>query len=118
MLFFLTLAKRVTSSLVPFQAFKVSAISGSPQAAFTTLLPHARRGSREAQGIIGSMYLTGQGVPLNHTLAYAWCHLAAANAPLLYTDPLACRDAAQTEMSLEQVLDARDLAVEIHNRHY
>ena len=90
----------------------------SPAAAFTTLLPHARRGSREAQGIIGMMYLTGQGVPVNRVQAYAWCHLAAANAPLQHSDPVSCRDAAETQMSFDDVLDARDLAVEIHHRRY
>jgi hypothetical protein len=90
----------------------------TPDAAFNTLLPHARQGSREAQGIIGTMYLTGQGVPVNRVQAYAWCHLAAAAAPLMYSDPIACRDAAEHDMTFEEVLDARDLAVEIHHRQY
>ena len=90
----------------------------TPAAAFTTLLPHARRGSREAQGIVGTMYLTGQGVPVNRVQAYAWCHLAAGAAPLMYSDPVACRDAAEAELSFDEVLDARDLAVEIHHGQY
>jgi len=90
----------------------------TPDAAFNTLLPHARRGSREAQGIIGTMYLTGQGVPMNRIQAYAWCHLAEGAAPLMYSDPIACRAAAEDEMTFDEVLDARDLAVEIHHRQY
>jgi hypothetical protein len=90
----------------------------TPDAAFTTLLPHARRGSREAQGILGTMYLTGQGVPMNPIQAYAWCHLAAGSAPLMYSDPLACRDAAQAELSFDEMLSAKDLAVEIHHGEY
>gem|GEM_PF-5254483 len=90
----------------------------TPAAAFTTLLPLARQGSREAQGIIGTMYLTGQGVPANRIQAYAWCHLAAGAAPLMYSDPLSCEAAAKDELSFAEILDARDLAVEIHNGQY
>jgi len=90
----------------------------TPAAAFTTLLPHARRGSREAQGIVGTMYLTGQGVPENPVQAYAWCHLAAGAAPLMYSDPLNCRDAAEEALSFDEMLSARDLAVEIHHGQY
>lgn len=89
-----------------------------PQAAFPMLLPYAREGSREAQGIIGTMYLTGEGVPENRIQAYAWCSLAAAEAPLMYTDPVACRDAAAGDLSYDQMLQARDLAVDIHNGAY
>ena len=87
-------------------------------AAFAELLPHARTGSREAQGIIGTMYLTGEGVPLNHVHAYAWCSLAASGGPLMHADAKSCRDAAESELSYDEVLDARDLAVEIHNGDY
>ena len=87
-------------------------------AAFAELLPHARTGSREAQGIIGTMYLTGEGVPRNHVHAYAWCSLAATGGPLLHADAKSCRDAAESELSYDEVLDARDLAVEIHNGDY
>lgn len=87
-------------------------------AAFAELLPHARTGSREAQGIIGTMYLTGEGVPRNHVHAYAWCSLAASGGPLLHADAKSCRDAAESELSYDEVLDARDLAVEIHNGDY
>ena len=90
----------------------------TPDAAFTTLLPHARRGSREAQGILGTMYLTGQGVPTNPVQAYAWCHLAAGAAPLMYSDPLSCRAAAEAELSFDEMLSARDLAVQIHHGEY
>jgi len=93
-------------------------LTTTPDAAFTTLLPHARRGSREAQGILGTMYLTGQGVPTNPIQAYAWCHLAAGAAPLMYSDPLSCRAAAEAELSFDQMLSARDLAVEIHHGQY
>jgi hypothetical protein len=93
-------------------------LKATPTAAFTTLLPHARRGSAEAQGIIGTMYLTGQGVPADRVQAYAWCHLAAVSAPLLYSDPLSCREAAAEDLSLREMLAARDLAVEINNGQY
>lgn len=87
-------------------------------AAFNQLLPHARMGSREAQGIIGMMYLTGEGAPVNHVQAYAWCSLAAGGGPLMHADAESCRDSAEAELSYEEVLDARDLAVEIHNGDY
>ncbi|MDH3642436.1 MAG: hypothetical protein OES38_10095 [Gammaproteobacteria bacterium] len=85
------------------------------KAAFSALLPHARTGSKEAQGIIGMMYLTGDGAPVNRKQAYAWCSLAEEGAPLLHSDPVACRGEAEAELSYNEVLDARDLAVEIHN---
>lgn len=93
-------------------------LRADPEAAFSVLLPHARRGSREAQGIIGMMYLTGNGVPVNRVQAYAWCYLAMRGNSLMYTDPMACRDAAQEDMTLDDVLDARELAADIHNREY
>ena len=90
-------------------------VRADAKAAFATLLPHARTGSTEAQGILGWMYLTGDGAPVNWIHAYAWCSLAAEGGTLLYSDPVACRDAAESELSLAEVLDARDMAVEIHN---
>jgi TPR repeat protein len=87
-------------------------------AAFADLLPHARTGSREAQGIIGTMYLTGEGAPVNFVHAYAWCSLAATGGPLMHADAESCRDAAAAELSYDKVLDARDLAVDIHNGDY
>lgn len=90
----------------------------TPAAAFTTLLPLARQGSSEARGIIGTMYLTGQGVPTDPVQAYAWCQLAARSAPLLYSDPVSCREAAAETLSLRETLAARDLAVEINNGQY
>jgi len=85
------------------------------KAAFSALLPHARTGSKEAQGIIGMMYLTGDGAPINYIQAYAWCSLAEEGAPLMHSDPVACRGEAESELTYDEVLDARDLAVEIHN---
>jgi hypothetical protein len=85
------------------------------KAAFSALLPHARTGSKEAQGIIGMMYLTGDGAPVNRIQAYAWCSLAEEAAPLLHSDPVTCRGEAESQLSYDEVLDARDLAVEIHN---
>ena len=64
------------------------------------------------------MYLTGDGVPVNHVQAYAWCSLAANGGPLLHADADSCRAAAESELSYDEVLDARDLAVEIHNGDY
>ncbi|MEJ2087112.1 MAG: tetratricopeptide repeat protein, partial [Gammaproteobacteria bacterium] len=74
-------------------------LKADAEAAFSVLLPHARQGSREAQGIIGMMYLTGNGVPVNRVQAYAWCYLAMRGHALMYTDPMACRDAAEEDMS-------------------
>ena len=88
------------------------------QAAFETLLPHARTGSREAQGILGTMYLTGEGAPRNYVHAYAWCSLAERGKALLHSDPAACREAAEEELNGDELWDARDLAVAIHNGEY
>lgn len=87
-------------------------------AAFAGLLPHARMGSREAQGIIGVMYLTGNGAPTNPVHAWAWCSLASKGARLLHSDAAACRQEAESQLSYDQLLDARDLAVQIHNGHW
>ncbi|MCZ6856121.1 MAG: hypothetical protein O7G86_19565 [Gammaproteobacteria bacterium] len=87
-------------------------------AAFAGLLPHARTGSREAQGIIGTMYLAGEGVPVNFVHAYAWCSLAATGGPLMHADAESCRDVAAAELSYHRMLDAKDLAVDINNGDY
>lgn len=89
-----------------------------PMAAFATLLPYAKTGSHEAQGVIGMMYLTGSGAPLNDVHAYAWCHLAEGHGALVYSDPGACRQIAQARMSSLQIRDALDLSVRIRNGEY
>ena len=60
------------------------------------------------------MYLTGDGVPVNHVQAYAWCSLEANGGTLLHADADSCRVAAESELSY----DVLDLAVEIHNGDY
>ncbi len=64
------------------------------------------------------MYLTGEGAPVNFVHAYAWCSLAATGDPLMHADAESCRDAAAAELSYDKVLDAKDLAVDIHNGDY
>jgi hypothetical protein len=39
--------------------------------------PLAEQGYARAQYLLGLMYLTGRGVPLNHKTAVKWCKLAA-----------------------------------------
>jgi hypothetical protein len=89
-----------------------------PVAAFAALLPYAKRGSHEAQGLIGMMYLTGEGAPLNNVHAYAWCHVAESGQVLVYSDPGACRQVAEARMSSVQVQAALDLSVQIRNGEY
>ena len=60
------------------------------------------------------MYLTGDGVPVNHVQVYVWCSLGANGGPLLHADADSCRAAAESELSY----DVLDLAVEIHNGDY
>lgn len=65
---------------------------GNHAHALKLLHPIAEKGNVTAQGLLGQMYLRGEGVSMNYLMALKWCRLAAnqghvnaqANLGLMY----------------------------------
>jgi len=66
----------------------------------------AERGESRAQGILGTFYFDGTGVPRDLIEAWKWLTLAAADGDRYAAE---MRDSVAAEMTLSQIAEARRL---------
>jgi hypothetical protein len=76
----------------------------------------AEQGYAQAQHDLGFLYATGEGVPQDYVAAHMWFNLAAARFPASDARnrraAVANREAAETKMTRDQILEAQRLARE------
>ncbi len=70
----------------------------------------AEQGYAVAQFKLGLMYATGEGVPEDNVLAYAWMNLAGAQG---VDEAQEAKDRLSRDMTREQVARAQELSVEL-----
>ena len=69
----------------------------------------ADQGDADAQLLLGSLYLTGNGVPQDYVIAHMWLNLAAAHGK---EEAAEGRDHAEKLMTPAQIAEAQKLARE------
>jgi uncharacterized protein len=73
------------------------------------------QGYAAAQGNLGSMYYSGQGVPQNYIQAHMWSDLAASNPASdkeVHNNAVSARDLAASKLTPAQIAEAQRLAAE------
>jgi hypothetical protein len=93
----------------------LTVFNGVPQD-FTTAMTWFRKSAdqrnNDAQLFLGSMYILGQGAPLDYVQVHLWFNLAAARASNAQMHGLALkyRDSVEAQMTPEQIMEAQKLA--------
>ena len=77
----------------------------------------AEQGHAKAQGKLGTMYVLGQGVPENNTLAYKWFNLSRLAGGEIGEIAQNVLDIITPEMTKEQIAKAQKLATEWYEAH-
>ena len=72
------------------------------------------QGNATAQHNLGGMYLRGLGVNQDYVKAYAWTGTAAANG---HTDAIQNRDFTETQLTPNELEEARQLARELWEKY-
>ncbi len=70
----------------------------------------SEQGDANAQANLGSMYASGEGVPEDYVLAYAWFNLAGAQG---VEEAQEAKDRLSRRMTSEQVARAQELSIEL-----
>ena len=100
----------------PFDYGIASAKRGDYVTALQIFKPLADRGHPGAQGVLGRMYATGEGVPQDYVQAYKWFTLSATTqlawAANVRNASVSGREFVAAKMTTAQIAEAQKLASE------